>query len=304
MSPQAKPPEEDQPQDKPVKPQAPAAETPATPAAPVTPPEGNVPSGPNVPISPGPFTRGPGLQGGIWLPIRNFVIGVLKFFWEIVVALADMLRATLMLFINTPPVLLPSVVHTSAADSAYNQWLFDQLRTISTLIPLNTLQRPVLEENWFSQMQWVENRATRERNANELIRWWQIILGVLIPVFIQFNSPELRLAASLSGVFVAVITAVHQFRRPDDRWRHYRLLSERYQMAFWDYVTLTGEDYTGKTHIEAFDKFNEHMNELRRDDVSKFFGEIVPVAAASTDKLVADMRAALERQGLMPKVEE
>ena len=81
----------------------------------MTPPEGNVPSGPNVPISPGPFTRGPGLQGGIWLPIRNFVIGVLKFFWEIVVALADMLRATLMLFINTPPVLLPSVVHTSAA---------------------------------------------------------------------------------------------------------------------------------------------------------------------------------------------
>jgi hypothetical protein len=295
MSPQTNPPVDDQPQDPPAKP--------AGASAPVTPPPPSVPATSSVPSS-SPFDRNPAAQGTPVERIWAFIIGVFKFLWEIIVALANMLRATLMLFINTPPVLLPSVVHTSAADAAYNQWLFDQLRKISTLLPLTELQRPVLEDNWFSQMQWVENRATRERNANELIRWWQIILGVLIPVFIQFDSPELRLAASIAGVFVAVIVAVHQFRRPDERWRHYRMLSERYQMAFWDYVTLSGEDYAGKTHAEVFDKFNEHMNALRRDDVSQFFGEIMPAAQANTDKRVADMRASLENQGLLPRTVE
>ncbi len=236
--------------------------------------------------------------------IWNWIRGILLFFWEIIRALARMLRATLLLFINTPPELLPSVVQTSSVDEAYNRRLFNKFEEIGDLLPLDELQAKVLRENWFSQMQWVESRATRERNANELIRWWQIILGVLIPVFIQFDTPQLRIAASLAGIFVAVITAVHQFRRPDERWRHYRVLSERYQMEFWDFVTLTGEDYRGKAHKEVFDVFNGRMNNLKREDIGKFFGEIVPAATASTEKLLADMRTSLQKQGLLPNPDE
>ncbi len=236
--------------------------------------------------------------------VWSLVKGILVFFWEIIRALARMVRATLLLFINTPPELLPSVVQTSSADEAYNQRLFKKFEEIGNLLPLDQLQSKVLAENWFSQMQWVESRATRERNANELIRWWQIILGVLIPVFIQFDTQELRIAASLSGIFVAVITAVHQFRRPDERWRHYRVLSERYQMEFWDFVTLSGENYAGKTHKEVFDIFNGRMNDLKREDIGKFFGEIVPAATASTEKLLADMRTSLQKQGLLPNPDE
>ncbi len=143
----------------------------------------------------------------LWNPLRGFV----SFFWEIIKNIGYMLRATVFLFINTLPVLLPSVVHTTSADTEYNKWLSNQLKEIAKALDLDLLQQKIINENWISQMNWVENRATRERNANELIRWWQIILGVLIPVFIQVG---LETVASLAGVFVAVITAVHQFPPP------------------------------------------------------------------------------------------
>lgn len=167
----------------------------------------------------------------LWNPLKD----IWTFFWEIIKNFAYTLRAIIFLFVNTLPVLLPSVVHTSSADTAYNLWLSQQLSAITDGLDLDPLQQQIIHENWLSQMNWVENRATRERNANELIRWWQIILGVLIPVFIQVGLEDV---ASVSGVFVAVITAVHQFRRPEDRWRHYRVLSERYQMEFWNFATL------------------------------------------------------------------
>ncbi len=219
----------------------------------------------------------------LWEQVKAFI----NFFWEIIKNIVYTLRATIFLFVNTLPVLLPSVVHTSSADTQYQQWLFKELETIVDELDLTPLQKRIIRENWISQMNWVENRATRERNANELIRWWQIILGVLIPVFIQIG---LENVASVAGVFVAVITAVHQFRRPEDRWRHYRVLSERYQMEFWNYATLVQTEYAGQTHQEAFPEFNERMNELRREDLTKFFGEVVPASRGAQAQELA-MRA-------------
>lgn len=233
--------------------------------------------------------------------IWGFLTQLVNFFWEIIRNLAFTIRSTVYLFVNTLPVLLPSVVNTSSADDQYNRWLSQSLGQLTdNLEGLSTLQKQVLHENWLSQMEWVENRATRERNANELIRWWQIILGVLIPVFIQVN---LETVASVAGVFVAVITAVHQFRRPDDRWRHYRMLAERYKMEFWAYVTLSNEEYKGKTHADAFNDFDSRMNELRREDMANFFGQVVP-PSASTDaqQQMALMQRYMKQQGIIAPV--
>ncbi len=210
----------------------------------------------------------------LWTQIK----AVVGFFWGIIQNIAITIRAAIFLFVNTPSVLLPSVVHTTLADERYNRWLIDQLTRVSQEMDLDPIQKEVLVENWINQIDWVSKRANRERDANELIRWWQIILGVLIPVLIQIGLADL---ASLSGVFVAVITAVHQFRRPEDRWRHYRMLTERYQIEFWSFVTRSDPEYTDKTHKEAFHIFNERMNELKREELAKFFGEVVPPSAGS-----------------------
>ncbi|MBZ0309231.1 MAG: hypothetical protein K8I82_24410 [Anaerolineae bacterium] len=64
---------------------------------------------------------------------------------------------------------------------------------------------------------WTNNRATRERDANEMIRWWQIILGVLIPLLINLGDTEFlylgiscQTVASAAGIYVAILTALYR----------------------------------------------------------------------------------------------
>ena len=161
-----------------------------------------------------------------WTFIQNSVVSTVKFVWELFRTFILTVRALLFTFFKTFYVMLPSPAHTSMQDDEYNKKLQRQLTDLVSKLDLEPYQCDAINQNWLGQMAWANNRATRERDANELIRWWQIILGVLIPVLINTVppaswSPDLfRGIASFAGIFVAILTAVYQFRRPEERWRH------------------------------------------------------------------------------------
>ena len=209
-----------------------------------------------------------------WRAVWDYIRGLVRTFFQTLAAL-------LLLIFKTPYMLLPSTTHTTTSDQHYDRELVKRLEKIVDDLELEPLQKQVIKESWLDQVRWTGGRATRERNADELIRWWMIILGVLIPVFINMDTPVfgdpdfLTGLASWFGVFVAVLTAVYQFRRPEERWRHYRKLHERYLMEFWRYLSLAGDYARDGSHKAAFPRFNEQMLKLREDDVSKFFGEVV-----------------------------
>lgn len=215
-------------------------------------------------------------------PATEFFMNIVRFFWNVIRTVALTLRAIIFLVLKTPYMLIPSAAHTSAQDETYNDELRGQLTGLVLELDLDPLQKKVIIENWISQINWTNNRATRERDANELIRWWQIILGVLIPVIVNI-SPDvisqqaISLTVSLAGIFVAVLTAINQFRRPEERWRHYRVITERYQKELWNYITLSGDAYTEfSDHRAGYKVFNKRMGAIRQEDLTKFFAEVVP----------------------------
>lgn len=202
--------------------------------------------------------------------------GIVQFFWEIISQIFSTLRAILVLLIQTPAVLLPSVAQTSSKDDEYNQELNRRLRALADELDLDAQQKKTIQDNWLGQIDWTNKRATRERNANELIRWWQIVLGVLIPVLVGMDSSEARTLASLAGIFVAVLTAIYQFRRPEERWQHYRAINERYLAEYWNFIVLSEDVYKdAPNHRAAFQRFNARMNDIKREEVSKFFSTVV-----------------------------
>ncbi len=201
---------------------------------------------------------------------------IVQFFWEIISQIFSTLRAILVLLIQTPAVLLPSVAQTSSKDDEYNQELNKRLRALADELGLDSQQKKTIQDNWLGQIDWTNKRATRERNANELIRWWQIVLGVLIPVLVGMDSSEARTLASIAGIFVAVLTAIYQFRRPEERWQHYRAINERYLAEYWNFIVLSEDVYKDvPDHKAAFQRFNARMNEIKREEVSKFFSTVV-----------------------------
>lgn len=213
---------------------------------------------------------------------QKFIWDVLKFIWELIKTFFLTLRALLFLIIKTPYMLVPSSAHTSLEDDRYNKQLSSTLSGIvDDLEGLSQPERKVITENWIGQIKWTENRATRERDANELIRWWQIILGVLIPVLANIDIANRELLISAAGIFVAILTAIAQFRRPEERWRHYRLINERYLSELWQFVALSGvyqefRDDETRRHKAAFPVFDACMTAIRTEDLTKFFNEVVP----------------------------
>ncbi|MCU0513757.1 MAG: DUF4231 domain-containing protein [Anaerolineae bacterium] len=231
-----------------------------------------------------------------WNRLPKWLQEMITFFWELVRRIFTMIRSLFFLVVDTVTMVLPSSALTSRRDDeTYIRELREELTGVIENLPLEPEQKNVIFKNWLPQLIWTNGRANRERNANELIRWWQIILGVLIPVFttpVAFGIAQTTGTAeaagnpsslgvtgvqigAVMGVFVAVLTALAQFRRPEDRWRHYRILAENYLMELWDFITLSNEAYKEtKTHSESFPIFNQRMTRLRRDDVNAFFSEV------------------------------
>jgi archaellum biogenesis protein FlaJ (TadC family) len=227
-------------------------------------------------------------QRTFWSTLPNWLQALVLFFWEIVERIFTTIRSLVFLLLDTVLMILPSVALTSRRDDEeYSRKIRDQMTKIIQELNLDKSQERIILQNWMGQIGWTNNRATRERNANELIRWWQIILGVLIPVLNSLGPTETVFGTQLAvttvvsfiGVFVAILTAIAQFRRPEERWRHYRRVTENYQGEMWDFIALSGEIYVTESgqritsHREAFTVFNQRMSKIRQDDLANFFGE-------------------------------
>lgn len=226
----------------------------------------------------------------IWATLPKWFQALILFFWEIVERLFTTVRSLVFLILDTVLMILPSAALTSRRDDeGYITKLKSEMTETVNNLSLDPTDKEIILKNWLPQLVWTNNRANRERNANELIRWWQIILGVLIPVLnsnpdatIPIPNTEgisFTIIVSYIGVFVAILTAIAQFRRPEERWRHYRRVTENYQGEMWDFVTLSNDAYVDEkgskitNHRKAFKIFNQRMSKIRQDDLANFFGE-------------------------------
>lgn len=201
-------------------------------------------------------------------------------------------RFTGFLFVDTIRLLLPSaIVSTKRSDTPYidvmNTTFIDMIKEID----LSEKKKAIVTRNWLPQIDWTNNRANRERDANEMMSWWQIILTALIP-FIATADSILGLKSTnvvaILGIFITVLTGLIRFRRPEERWKHYRRLTEDYQREMWNYISLSGpyrvkrkpDEEKYKDHDELFKDFNEKMTSMRENDIRVFLGEVMNNAPA------------------------
>ena len=224
--------------------------------------------------------RAPDLIQGTIRWLKNALMSLFQTIGSLLLSIGRMLRALVLVIPETITTLLPSVT-TSDKYSEYNKELRRKLSELVDKIDLADEKKKLITDNWIDQISWTDSRAIRENDANTLIRWWQIMLGVLIPVITnldEFSILGISQTAIMSsmGVFLAVVTAIAQFRRPDERWRHYRVTNEQYVMELWGFVALSQDLYEGMAdHNAAFPKFDARMRKIRQDDVDKFFGNVV-----------------------------
>jgi hypothetical protein len=220
-------------------------------------------------------------------------------------------RYTGFLFVDTARLLLPSaVISTKRSDTTYISDMSTTFKEMMARIKMDPEHRDVILQNWLPQIEWTNNRANRERDANEMMSWWQIILTALIPFIATADSIvglKSTNVVAILGIFVTILTGLIRFRRPEERWKHYRRLTEDYQRELWNYISLSGpykiKDESrnrNKDHDDLFKDFNEKMTVMRENDIRVFLGEVMNNVPTQTPGAVPQTQTAVTPPGVTP----
>ena len=159
---------------------------------------------------------------------------------------------------------------------SYADFLKKDFQQLFESMELQPRQEHFMRSRWLEQLLWMEQKAGTCRKRHQALRLTTIILGVIVPIIIGFDSGNATLnrrmrivTAALSGV-VAVSAAVEEFFHYGERWYHYRRTAESLKQHGWQLSQLTGpyKDYT--TCETAFPFFAEHIEEVLQKDVEGY----------------------------------
>lgn len=166
---------------------------------------------------------------------------------------------------------------TAAEDAKrpYEMQLKENFAKMIDALELEAHQKGYLINRWLEQVMWMEGRAGKNQRPYYNLRRVVIIGGVIVPALIGLNIEVLRWIAMVISVAVAVGTALEDFYKYGQRWRHYRHTVEMMKSEGWQFFQLSGL-YAGETlHKKAFPRFVERIEKLIQSDVETFITTIV-----------------------------
>lgn len=170
---------------------------------------------------------------------------------------------------------------TPPPTASRDDWLRADFHALITMLRLSKLQRQFLRSRWFDQLNWVEGRASHNRDRYYVWRLITIIGGITVPALVTLNVAG-SVAAWLTwttfavSLLVAISAAVEEFFRYGERWRHYRRTAEMLKTEGWQFFQLTGHYRRYHTHAAAYPAFAGRVEDILQQDVDAY---ITTVAA-------------------------
>ncbi len=173
----------------------------------------------------------------------------------------------------------PKMARRQSADQAYVQQMQERLGQIIDKLQLPELPNCLLKDRWLDQLIWMENRANRSRNQYYFWKLVAIVGGILIPVTTTIGQgtvmPWMSWVAAVLGVIVAIAVGVDGFFQYGERWRHYRVSSEQLKREWWDFVMLTGANYSqAANREEALKTFARRVESIIERDIRLYMSTI------------------------------
>jgi hypothetical protein len=132
---------------------------------------------------------------------------------------------------------------TSTASPAkgenYPQYLRRTLGEVIDTLALQPERRLFLKNRWLEQVTWMEGKAQQAQRWYYVLRISALLCGLVIPVVASLNFGQTsQYAIVVLGLVVATTTALEEFFKYGDRWRHYRQVVERLKIEGWRFFQL------------------------------------------------------------------
>jgi hypothetical protein len=114
------------------------------------------------------------------------------------------------------------------------------------------------------------------------LRLTTVIGAVILPALVaqpaasKYAAFWIKWTAFGISLLVGISGAVEHFFRYGERWRHYRKTVEWLKVEGWQFILLTGPYRRLDTHEEGFRTFSGRVENLLQQEVTEFFGRVVP----------------------------
>ncbi len=142
-------------------------------------------------------------------------------------------------------------------------------------LSLNDEQKKYLVSRWLDQVFWMEGRA---KSCQSRYYFWRVVAiagGVVVPALGAFSRDNAAAQGGVVviGILVALATALEEFFKYGERWRHYRRVIEALKREWWMYYELCAA-YAGKDHTAAFSGFTGKAEDILSADVDVFLTKV------------------------------
>nr|WP_198999881.1 DUF4231 domain-containing protein [Flavobacterium sp. ASV13] len=155
------------------------------------------------------------------------------------------------------------------------------------LVNLDELQKNSLKHDWLSHIILMEYLTKKHYIIYNILNLTIIIAGTTIPVLINLdtNNSYLKYLCTLLAILVSIFSAINQFARPNERWRHFRLISEELKIEGEKFFALTEKYSAYSSHSEAYKLFMQNIEETKEKQIDIYLRKI---ARSETKKETPD----------------
>ncbi|HCO04244.1 MAG TPA: DUF4231 domain-containing protein [Actinobacteria bacterium] len=179
-----------------------------------------------------------------------------------------------------------------ADGSDYREGLRTEMTALIDGLDLSPEQKRMLVGRWLDQLLWMDGRADRARNRHYVLRLTTVIGGIIVPALLTLSVefikiPAVRWATFGVSLLVALSAAVEEFFHYGERWRHYRQNAEALKNEGWQFFLLAGGYRRHRSHQTAYPAFTGRVEQILADDVSEYFGDVVPPTEEGRREVIA-----------------
>lgn len=172
----------------------------------------------------------------------------------------------------------------------------ESTRLIIDTLNLECYQKELVKTNLIDFVKLMEKLTRRSIRQYNLLNITSLISGALVPVIININlNAELtKYLATALGVIASITMAINQSYRLNDKWRHYRHVSEQMKIEGEMYLSLCGkyEKFKEKDgdnskdvgHAGAFSLFINETQSIKDAQIETFIKKL----SASEDRKMSD----------------
>lgn len=165
----------------------------------------------------------------------------------------------------------------SKFDKAINDRIKDTQELIEGL-KLDEFRKKQIKIIWLDFISLMEHLTQKHFRRYNILNLTTIISGILVPVTINLIPSQYyaTLSGTILGVMSSVSAAINQSYRVNDRWRHFRLISENLKIEGEKFFALSDNYHSFTTHEEeAFKLFMKNVEDIKQNQIDVYFKSVI-----------------------------